>query len=204
MTRGQLSCTEDLFRCFYCHRQRSCPNHMLLCVVHWAASAIRHAGNMAAQTASRYPVKAEPIQTVASDKCLPFVLKEDPMMSWLPRQYTRISGLFLMHGWNHIQGRKEAFHHKNLPKPRSFHADVFFQIFRNFINVPPNSERGVTPLKNWVTMDPYKWVSFKMSLCPCPPPLVVLRQRVSSPAYLSVLYSRPPLRQRTRVYYSLQ
>lgn len=37
-----------------------------------------------------------------------------------------------------------------------------------------------------------------------PPPLVVLRQRVSSPAYLSVLYSRPPQRQRTRVYYSLQ
>lgn len=37
-----------------------------------------------------------------------------------------------------------------------------------------------------------------------PPPLVVFRHRVSSPAYLSVLYSSPPLRRRSRVYYSLQ
>lgn len=29
------------------------------------------------------------------------------------RQYTRINGLFLMHGWNHIWGWKEAFNHKN-------------------------------------------------------------------------------------------
>lgn len=137
MTRGQLSCTEKLFGCFYCHRQKPSPNHMHVRV--WPTVQFQpwHAENTAAHTPSRSSVKTEPIQTLASDKCLPFVRKEDPMMSWLPRQNARISGLFLMHGWNHIQGWKEAFHYKNLPKLRSFHTDVFLQIFQNFINAPP-------------------------------------------------------------------
>ena len=178
---------------------------MFMYVAHCEVSAIRHAEDMAVQIPSRHSIKTGPIQTLASDKCLPFVCKEDPMMSWLPRQYTRISGLFLMHGWNQIPGCEETFHHNSHDHFSLMSSSKFSRISLTFLQMPPTttSQRGLMPQKNWVTMDLYKCVSFKMPLC-APPPLLVLRQHVSSPAYLSVLYSRPPLRQRTRVYYSLQ
>lgn len=67
---------------------------------------------------------------------------------------------------------------------------------------PPQSMRTQCRIKLlWIST----WVCPSKCLCvPAPPPLVVLRQQVSSPTYPSVLFSRPPLRQRTRVYYSLR
>lgn len=165
---------------------------MFPCVAHCGVSAIRHAGNMAAQIPSRHSVKTKPIQTLASDKCLLFVCKEDPMMSWLPRQYTRISGLFLMHGWNHIQGWQEAFHHNNPPMPRSFHTDVFLQIFQNFINVPADAFPP-TAREEWrLWRIELLWI--RTSVCPSkclcvPAPLPWLRSDSESPALLIFLSS---------------
>lgn len=86
----------------------------------------------------------------------------------------------------------------------------FLLIVRNFTSTPKDAFPQVKAWErqsHWKIKLPWictKCVTFKMSLCPCLPPLAVLRQWVSSTAYLSVLYSSPPLRQRTRVYYSLQ
>lgn len=102
-------------------------------------------------------------------------------------------------------------------KSRSRHTDVSPKFLRMSLtywndadayNTPP--PKLVTEREEWsLWRTKLLWICTSVCpskcLCvPCPPPMIVLRQRVSSPAYPSVLYSRPPLRQRTRVYYSLQ
>lgn len=121
------------------HRQKSFPNHMFMYVAHCEVSAIRHAEDMAVQIPSHHSIKTGPIQTLASDKCLPFVCKEDPMMSWLPRQYTRISGLFLMHGWNRIPGCEETFHHNSHDHFSLMSSSKFSRISLTFLQMPPTT-----------------------------------------------------------------
>lgn len=106
------------------------------------------------------------------------------------RQYTRISGLFLMHGWNHIWGRKEAFHHNILQKPHSFHTDVLSQICQNFISIPADAFSPVRGEWSWRI----KLLWIRTSVCPSkclcvPAPLPWLYADSESPALLIFLSS---------------
>lgn len=151
--------------------------------------------NMAAQIPS-----GDLIKTTATGIGKMSSFSETPMMSGGSKTIKTTSGLFIMHGWNYTHGWRAV-----IISPDN---QAFLQIFKMFTGIPadafPHSKKSSKATEELSYYGSVQVCVLQNVFVSLPPPLVVLRQRVSSSAYLSVLYSRPPLRQRTRVYYSLQ
>lgn len=91
---------------------------------------------------------------------------------------------------------------KNPWKSEPFREDVFFCLFQNVISRYPSIAPPPPPPE--LSYYGCEQACVLQNVFCAPPSPIVLRLRVSSSAYLSVLQSRPPPRHRSRVYYSLQ
>lgn len=133
--------------------------------------------------------------TAVADKCfLSVYTRIPPCLLIKPASKKQVAHFLCMTG--SIDGMKNPW------KSEPFREDVFFCLFQNVISrylsiapPPPPPELSYYGCEQACVLQ---------NVFCAPPSPIVLRLRVSSSAYLSVLQSRPPPRHRSRVYYSLQ